>query len=97
MRSAAHAIPFWIVVLLVSGCNSRPLWERLPDVGKPVPAFDLPMLDGSRATPASIAGTPVVVALWATDCGASRLALQALAAIDKDYQLRGVRVLRRRT
>ena len=84
-----------VLPLLASlfGCSERPLGDRLPDVGRPVPSFDLPALDGSRITSTSIAGTPVLLALWSSDCGASRLALQALASIEKDYAARGVRVI----
>lgn len=94
MRSLINT-SFALVPLLASlfGCSVRPLGDRLPDVGQPVPAFDLPALDGSRTTSASLAGKPTLIALWSSDCGASRLALQALASIEKDYASRGVRVV----
>lgn len=67
--------------------------DRLPVAGAPVPAFDLPLLSGGRISPAQLAGTPAVLALWGTDCSASRLALQGLEAVQRDYAARGVRVL----
>ena len=86
---------FTVLPLLATllGCDTRTLGDRLPDVGQPVPAFDLPALDGSRVTSRSVTGRPALIALWSSDCGASRLALQALASIEKDYAARGVRVI----
>ena len=86
---------FTILPLLASlvGCDTRTPGDRLPDVGQPVPAFDLPALDGSRVTSRSVTGRPALIALWSSDCAASRLALQALASIEKDYAARGVRVI----
>ena len=94
MRSFINT-SFAVLPLLASlfGCSSRPHFDRLPDVGQPVPAFDLPALDGTRMTSASLAGKPTLIALWSSDCGASRQALQAVASIEKDYASRGVRVL----
>ena len=86
---------FVALLLLASliGCGSRPQGDRLPDVGQPVPSFDLPALDGSRVTSASITGAPALIALWSSDCGASQLAIRALDAIHREYTARGVRVL----
>ena len=94
MRSAIQT-SFAILTLLVNlfGCSGRTPGERLPEVGQRVPSFDLPAPDGSRITSTSIAGKPVLLALWSSNCPASRLALQALAAIDQDYAARGVRVV----
>lgn len=69
------------------------MFDRLPAVGAAVPAFNLPTLGGERISPAQLAGSPVVLALWSTDCGASRLAMQGLEAVQRDYASRGVRVL----
>src|SRR5215203_2646884 len=94
MRSLIHT-SFTLLPLLASlfSCSARPLSDRLPAVGQAVPSFDLPALDGSRITSASITGKPALIALWASDCSASRLALQALTSIQKDYAARGVRVI----
>ena len=67
--------------------------DRLPEVGAAVPEFDLPTLDGGRVSPAHLEGSPVVLALWSTGCSASRLALQGLKAVQRDYASRCVRVL----
>jgi peroxiredoxin len=78
---------------LLAGCQSRPLFDRLPSPGTAVPAFNLPTLAGDRVSPAQLVGSPVVLALWSTTCSASRLALQGLEAVQRDYASRGVRVL----
>lgn len=78
---------------LLAGCDSRAMFDRLPAVGATVPAFNLPTLAGGRVSPARLAGSPVVLALWSTDCSASRLALQGLEAVQRDYASKGVRVL----
>ncbi len=57
-----------------------------------VTGFDLPMIGGGRLTAASLRGRPGVLALWSTDCSASRLALSGLAAVQEAYAARGVSV-----
>jgi thiol-disulfide isomerase/thioredoxin len=50
-------------------------------------------VDGAVLTPASLHGQPAVVALWATTCSASRLALASLGALEREYAPRGARVV----
>lgn len=83
------------LLIALAGCNPsiQEMEDVLPAVGSPVPAFEFRQLDGIRATPASLAGEPAVLALWSSTCYASRLALKELADIQKSYALRGVRLL----
>lgn len=92
MRLLIRALAVCFALVLLSAC-SRTLDERLPAVGQVVPTFDLPRVDGSRVTSASLTGRPTLLALWSTDCGASMASLKALAGIEVDYAARGVRVL----
>lgn len=79
--------------VFLAACDGRPYHERLPAAGMAVPAFDLPLVDGGRATGAQLAGAPTLIALWSSSCSASRLALRALDEVQRDYAARGVRVL----
>lgn len=81
-----------IVVNLMVADSRRNYHNRLPPVGSAVPDFDLPMIGGDRLTPARLRGRPGVLALWSTDCSASRLALSGLAAVQEAYAARGVSV-----
>lgn len=88
-----HAV---IGVLLASlGCNRSyaDSLAALPAEGSPVPAFTLPLLSGGAVSPSQLRGHTVVLALWSSTCGASRIALASMAALHSEYSTRGVRVL----
>jgi thiol-disulfide isomerase/thioredoxin len=84
-----------IVSFALFGCKPTPndIYNALPSLGGPVPAFHYVALDGSVLTSASLLGKPTVIALWSTTCSASRLALASIAALNAEYAGRGVRVV----
>ncbi|WAC63657.1 DsbE family thiol:disulfide interchange protein [Pseudoxanthomonas sp. SL93] len=57
--------------------SDRPDRESLPSplIGKPAPAFDLPLLHepGKRVTPADLAGQPYVMNVWGSWCPECRV------------------------
>lgn len=84
-----------VLLALSSGCDDRPLaaYAALPAPGAPVPEFALPALAGDSVRSAALRGAPTVLALWSTDCGASRLALQAIGRLHDRYATQGVHVV----
>jgi len=48
------------------------------------------MIGEGRLTAAGLRGQPAVLALWSTDCSASRLALEGLAAVQETYAAQGM-------
>lgn len=80
------------VSLMVDDSKRRNYHDRLPPPGSAVPDFDLPMIGGGRLTAASLRGHLRVLALWSTDCSASRLALVGLAAVQETYAAQGLSI-----
>lgn len=83
-----YAVPVLLLVGLVAlfafGLRHDPREIPSPLVGKPLPAFDLPMPDSAaRMSPASLHGRPLLVnfyASWCTPCLAEHPLLMRLAA-----------------
>ena len=73
--------------------NSEDMYAALPAVGAPVPAFRYATTDGAMLDPAALRGRPAVVALWASTCSASRLALESLGALHREYASRKAAVV----
>lgn len=60
------AIPLgWV---LFTGLGRDPSEIPSPLVGKPMPAFSLPALDGQMLDSSQLAGTPTVINFWASWC-----------------------------
>jgi hypothetical protein len=87
---AAAAATFAVI-----GCHATASddYAALPAVGSQVPVFRYAEFDGSTVTPESLRGRPALLALWATTCSASRLALTSLAKLHGAYALRGAHVM----
>ena len=83
------------LVLAAPGCrpSGDDIYAALPAAGSAVPAFRYTALDGSPLSPVALRGEPAVVALWASDCSASRRALAALGALHAEYAPRGARIV----
>ncbi len=61
-------------------------------VGKPAPAFTLPLLEGGTFELASYQGKQIVLLdFWATWCGPCRVAMPTLVEVSRDYAAKGVR------
>lgn len=66
---------------------------EVPRVGRPVPAFALPGVDGAVIGPADFAGRVIVLNFWATWCPPCRQEMPLLAAAQQQYGERGLMVL----
>lgn len=55
------------------------------ELGKPLPAFSLPDLDGAAQTPATLVGAPTVVNVWASWCRPCLEELPRLDALRASY------------
>jgi len=73
--------------------NSDDFYAALPAVGTSVPAFRYATAEGAILDPAALRGRPAVVALWASTCSASRLALESLGALHREYASRKAAVV----
>ena len=67
-----------LVVVLATQVNNNPTFEPGELLGKPVPAFDLPTLDGGRVDDVSLRGKAVIVNFWNTWCIPCRIEHPAL-------------------
>lgn len=73
-----YAIPVAILALLLVllgiGLQLDPREVPSPLIGKPAPAFELPLLEGEATlTPAALAGRPVLVNFFASWCAGCRV------------------------
>jgi peroxiredoxin len=84
-----------LLLLFSLGCqrSMQEAEEALPAVGTPLPNFSLDLLDGGRISAADLHGQASVVALWSSTCSSSRAALDGIAALHRDLESRGLRVL----
>jgi len=63
------------------------------DVGKPVPAFDSLLLDGSTLKGGDLAGKPTLVVFWATWCPTCRKELPQLEQLYQRHKAAGFQIL----
>jgi hypothetical protein len=93
MRIRRFLLP--CVALALLGCKPtiEDTYGALPPIGSVIPDFRYSTADGALLTPATLRGQPAVIALWATTCSASRLALASMGALEKEYASRGARVV----
>jgi cytochrome c biogenesis protein CcmG/thiol:disulfide interchange protein DsbE len=80
-------------VALAAGCSTpqRDAAFRPLSVGDPAPAYAVRTLAGDSVRVG--AGAPVLLNVWATWCTSCREEMADLAALDREYAPRGVRVL----
>ena len=84
-----------MLTLVTAGCKPTidDTYAALPPLGSTIPNFSYTTLDGATLSPDVLRGQPAVVALWASTCSASRLALTSMGALNADYASRGARVV----
>ena len=58
-----------LVAVLFVGFGRDPSAIPSPLIGKPMPSFTLPAIDGTTVTSAELAGRPLIVNFWASWCG----------------------------
>lgn len=68
--------------------------SAMPAIGERIPAFRVPIVQSPLfVADADLRGAPAVIALWATYCHGSRLAVQDLEALRATYARRGVQFI----
>ncbi len=71
----------WAVRDVAGNQEEAPL---LPQVGKPLPAFSLPLLDDGRVDNGSLQGKPAFINFWATWCPPCRREMSAMQSIHEE-------------
>ncbi len=62
-------------------------------IGKPVPSFDLPALDGPTVRDSDLKGKSAILFVWLTRCPVCRRMTPNMVELDKKYRSRGLVVL----
>src|SRR6266536_3907930 len=81
-------LSLYAALLLLPACGKAPT-----AIVRAAPSFDLPDLDGGRASLASFKGTVVVMDFWATWCGPCLGELPEYVAFAERNRARGVEVV----
>ena len=85
----------WSVVALIglAACGGEGSLARAPQVGDPAPELSFASLDGDTVALADLAGSPVLLNLWATWCPPCRAEIPYLQSIHEEYGPLGLRVV----
>jgi thiol-disulfide isomerase/thioredoxin len=62
-------------------------------IGKPVPSFELPAIDGSTVRDSELRGKPAILFVWLTRCPVCRRMTPNMVELDRKYRSRGLVVL----
>ena len=87
-RAVLQALTF----ALLFACFSHAVRAE-PEVGKPIPAFDSVLMDGTTLKGEQLAGRPVLVVFWATWCPICRKELPHIEQLYQRHKARGFEVL----
>lgn len=64
-----------------------------PGSRRPAPVFHLPDASGDMVALSDFSGKPVVLTLWATECGGCRLELPTFSKLDQTYRSDDLRIV----
>jgi peroxiredoxin len=83
-----------VIVLSVTwAIKNRTTPSQLPEVGRALPDFNLPDLDGKMVRLSDYRGRPVLINFWATWCPPCRAEMDDLEAFYYDHQKEGLMIL----
>jgi cytochrome c biogenesis protein CcmG/thiol:disulfide interchange protein DsbE len=83
---ALIVIGFGVVLAVNVGNDPQEDAQQSPFLGKAVPGFDLPMLEGGKVSNVSTAGKAVIINFWNTWCTPCRQELPALKQFYAQHQ-----------
>jgi peroxiredoxin len=96
MSASPVGLKGWLAIALIGGaaaCAGDATLARAPQVGDPLPAFVFASLDGDSVALADLAGSPVLLNLWATWCPPCRAEIPFLQTIHEEFAPLGLRVV----
>lgn len=82
-----------LVLIGLAACGGEGSLARAPQVGDPAPALSFASLDGDTIALTDLAGSPVLLNLWATWCPPCRAEIPYLQSIHEEYGPLGLRVV----
>lgn len=82
------SVLFVLLIATHPGAQKKTIQARIQPVGErvPVPTFGLADMSGAVKHLADYRGEPVVVNLWATDCGGCKIELPVFVQVSQRYQ-----------
>jgi thiol-disulfide isomerase/thioredoxin len=83
---AVVVVVFGVVLALNVGSDPQQDSQQSPFLGKQVPSFNLPTLDGARVSNASTQGKTLIINFWNTWCPPCRQELPALKQFYAQHQ-----------